>query len=473
MLSNKVCVWGSLSPHVRSFSTGPAKNVGVLATYSYFPRKYVSQKKLEEFDGVSAGKYQIGLGQENMSFCSNREDINSIALSAVDGLLTEYNIDPKTIGRMEVGTETLVDKSKSCKSTLMRLFEESGNSSIEGIDTMNACYGGTNALINALHWIGSDYWDGRNAIVVAGDIAVYEKGPARPTGGAGCVAMLIGPDAPLVFDKVRGTHMEHAWDFYKPNMASEYPVVDGHLSNDCYIRSVDKCFENYAKQWDQRMPEEEKGFNMTKFDHTIFHAPYAKLVQKSYGRMFVIDFLNNPDAPEYKDSPLQAFRDVKLSETYNNRELMNAAVKHSTEAYKKKVIPSLHLPKNCGNTYAGSTYFGLQSLISSEENNLKVGDRVGLFSYGSGLAATLFSLTVKGSVANLKQKADIANRLAMRTEAEPVEFDETLQIRQDTHGIAPFPSIPTPKAAEGAFFPNAWYLDSIDELSRRHYKKVE
>lgn len=42
---------------------------------------------------------------------------------------------------------------------------------------------------------------GRFAVVVAADIAVYPSGPARPTGGAGAVAMLIGPDAPLVIDR--------------------------------------------------------------------------------------------------------------------------------------------------------------------------------------------------------------------------------------------------------------------------------
>lgn len=37
--------------------------------------------------------------------------------------------------------------------------------------------------------------------MVAGDIAVYAKGNARPTGGAGAVAMLVGPNAPLVIDR--------------------------------------------------------------------------------------------------------------------------------------------------------------------------------------------------------------------------------------------------------------------------------
>ena len=41
-------------------------------------------------------------------------------------------------------------------------------------------------------------------MVVAGDIAVYASGNARPTGGAGAVAMLIGPNAALVCE--RGNH---------------------------------------------------------------------------------------------------------------------------------------------------------------------------------------------------------------------------------------------------------------------------
>ncbi len=42
---------------------------------------------------------------------------------------------------------------------------------------------------------------GRLALVVAGDIAVYATGNARPTGGAGAIAMLIGPHAPLIFER--------------------------------------------------------------------------------------------------------------------------------------------------------------------------------------------------------------------------------------------------------------------------------
>ncbi len=57
---------------------------------------------------------------------------------------------------------------------------------------------------------------GRLGVVVSADIAVYAKGSARPTGGIGAIAMLIGPNAPLAFDDVRSTFIDNAYDFYKP-----------------------------------------------------------------------------------------------------------------------------------------------------------------------------------------------------------------------------------------------------------------
>ena len=112
-----------------------------------------------------------------MSFCSDREDINSIALSAVHGLLAKHGVDPRDIGRLEVGTETLVDKSKSTKTVLMELFRASGNFDVEGVTSINACYGGTAALLNSVAWVESSAWDGRFALVVCGDIGA--KGGAR------------------------------------------------------------------------------------------------------------------------------------------------------------------------------------------------------------------------------------------------------------------------------------------------------
>ena len=185
----------------RTEMTGWPENVGITALEIYFPKCYVDQTELEQNDGVSAGKYTVGLGQDKMGFCSDREDINSLCLTVVQNLIRRTGISYHDIGRLEVGTETIIDKSKSTKSVLMQLFADSGNTDIEGVDTTNACYGGTSALLNAVNWVESSSWDGRYALVVAADIAVYATGAARPTGGAGAVAMLVASNAPLAFER--------------------------------------------------------------------------------------------------------------------------------------------------------------------------------------------------------------------------------------------------------------------------------
>lgn len=46
-----------------------------------------------------------------------------LSFNAVTSLFDKYKIDPKQIGRLEVGSETVIDKSKSIKTFLMQLFE--------------------------------------------------------------------------------------------------------------------------------------------------------------------------------------------------------------------------------------------------------------------------------------------------------------------------------------------------------------
>ncbi|XP_010118063.1 PREDICTED: LOW QUALITY PROTEIN: hydroxymethylglutaryl-CoA synthase, mitochondrial-like, partial [Chlamydotis macqueenii] len=285
----------------RAAGTGPwPKDVGILALEVYFPAQYVEQEELERYDGVEAGKYTRGLGQQQMGFCAAHEDINSLCLTVVQRLggggRPPGGLSWDAIGRLEVGTETVIDKSKAVKTVLMQLFRDSGNTDVEGIDTTNACYGGTASLFNAAAWVESSAWDG-----------------------------------------LRGTHMEHAYDFYKPDLASEYPVVDGQLSIQCYLRALDRC---YAPP--RCLPDGvRRPFTLDDFKFVIFHTPFCKLVQKSVGRLLLND-----------------------SSSRN------------------------------GNMYTPSMYGCLASLLAQSSARDLAGSRIGAFSYGSGLAASMFSLRV-------------------------------------------------------------------------------
>ena len=59
----------------------------------------VSQEDLEAYDKVQPGKYTLGLGQRNMAFTGDQEDVVSMSLTAVHSLLEKYDIDPCDIGR--------------------------------------------------------------------------------------------------------------------------------------------------------------------------------------------------------------------------------------------------------------------------------------------------------------------------------------------------------------------------------------
>ena len=222
--------------------------MGIIDIQIYFPKYYISQYELEEYDKVPHGKYTVGLGQTNMSFVDDNEDINSMCLTVLDKLIKKNNISLSQISRIEVGTETLMDKSKSVKTHLMDLFKNSSNSDIEGITVINACYGGISALLNTFNWLFSKYYDKKYAIVICGDVASYAKGPARPTGGAGTIGILLGLGGSLLLEKIRASYMKNAYDFYKPNPSSEYPVVDGHYSLECYLEALYNCLFNYINK---------------------------------------------------------------------------------------------------------------------------------------------------------------------------------------------------------------------------------
>ncbi|XP_032826628.1 hydroxymethylglutaryl-CoA synthase, cytoplasmic-like [Petromyzon marinus] len=455
------------------------RDVGILALEVYLPAQCVDQAELESYDGVPAGKYTVGLGQTRMGFCTDREDINSLCLTVTQRLMERAGLSYGSIGRLEVGTETLVDKSKSVKTVLMQLFEESGNTDVEGIDTTNACYGGTAALFNAANWVESSAWDGRFALVVAGDIAVYATGSARPTGGAGAVAMLVGPNAPLVIERgLRATHMQHAYDFYKPDMLSEYPVVDGKLSIRCYLNALDRCYHTYRRKAQAQWQKDgvERHFTLADFDHMVFHSPYCKLVQKSVARLALNDFLSEPssDTEQGPYAGLDAFRTVKLEDTYFDRDVEKAFMKASSETFVQKTQPSLLVSNLNGNMYTPSVYGCLASLLAQNCAQALAGSRVGVFSYGSGLAASMYSLRVSSDATPgsslerlLCSLSDLPARLSARTCVPPQDFASAMKLREETHHLAPY----TPQGAEEGLFPGTWFLVHVDDKHRRRYER--
>ncbi|KAL3537344.1 hypothetical protein ACH5RR_000710 [Cinchona calisaya] len=138
----------------------------LLAIYQERFEEVQAQELLEAHDGASKRKDIIGLGQDR----------------------TE-----------EVGSEIVLDKSKSIKTFLTQSFKGYGNTNIEGVDSTNSCYGGIAALCSCVNWVESSSWDVYCGLIVCTDSVVYAEGPTRPIEGAATIAIIVGSDAPIEF----------------------------------------------------------------------------------------------------------------------------------------------------------------------------------------------------------------------------------------------------------------------------------
>lgn len=470
------------------------QQLGIVDIQLYFPKYYVDQTDLESHDKADKGKYTIGLGQEKMAFVKDNEDINSITLTVVDKIIKRNNLCYKEISRLEVGTETFLDKSKSIKTHLMELFRNSGNFDVEGISTTNACYGGTNALMNAFNWLYSDFYDGKYAIVVSSDIAIYSKGRARPTGGCGSVAILLGPYAKIEIENVRATYMNNVYDFYKPNPTSEYPTVDGVFSIDCYFKALEYC---YSKFLEKHLNYNKNGFSLSNYDYFCFHSPFSKMVEKAFYQLVSYDLsLNNQTIKTSfcsEDSSICCYMGLcakneavkkpfeNLLEKFKNRKhdfkldskLFAELKKIFQNTFKNKVEPGLLLGKNLGNIYTGSLYLGLISLILDEKIDL-ADKKVMMFSYGSGCAATLFSF--KFHAKNLgdykdirKTNFDVMDNLKARMKISPLDYEQILAKKEKLYLTNNY--VPENNKSLEDLFDGTYYLEKVDDKWRRTYSK--
>ncbi|CAJ0929675.1 unnamed protein product, partial [Mesorhabditis belari] len=449
------------------------ENVGIRGIEVYYPRLAVRQDQLEKSDAASTGKYTIGLGQNQMAFFADQEDVVSIALTVTQKLIESYQISKESIGFLAVGTETLIDKSKSVKSELMRLFDE--NHDIEGVDVKNACYGGTQAVFHAIDWVTANWaTEGRFSIAVLADIAVYEEGPARCTGGAGAVAVLIGPNAPIVFEKgLRGIYMDATWDFYKPiggGKPSEYPVVNGQNSLKIYMKALDECYTAYKRKA-KRLKGEE--ISLQSFDAAMFHSPFTKMVQKAIGRLHYWDVLNGFTQGNDELKKLMPITDL------DEREVVSSLQKSSFKEFNSLTSPFLEMNRNCGNMYTPSLFVQLVTWLAkcASMSSSQSPARILMYAYGSGCASAMFSVLVNNSenaelLLMKKICAEALERLNNRTVLTPERYREVMKMREELlHSTESY----TPKALSQPDlqpFPGAFILTSISKSYQRFYARI-
>ncbi|KTB03115.1 Hydroxymethylglutaryl-CoA synthase [Nakaseomyces glabratus] len=202
------------------------------------------------------------------------------------------------------------------------------------------------------------------------------------------------------------------------------------------------------------------------FDYNVFHVPTCKLVTKSYGRLLYNDFRGNPSLyPDVDQSLATLDYEKSLVDKSVEKLFVNVAKPH----HATRVAPSLNVPTNTGNMYTGSVYASLASLLSYVDQEQLQGKRIGMFSYGSGLAASLFSLVVRGDISDIVSKLDIDNKLQSRECLTPQQYEAAIELREKAHLQKSF----KPTGSIDHLRAGTYYLTEIDDKFRRSYSTKE
>jgi hydroxymethylglutaryl-CoA synthase len=385
--------------------------VGIEAMAVAVPRRYLAIEDLAAARGVDPAKYTVGLGAREMAVADPGEDTVALAATAAARLLRTYRVDASKIGMLIVGTETGVDHSKPVASYVQGLLGLPRR--MRTFDTQHACYGGTAAVMAASDWIASGSAGGGAALVICSDIARYGLHTAgEPTQGGGAVAMLIS-DQPEVLELDRGmsgVFSADVHDFWRP-VGRREALVDGHYSIQCYLDALAGAYRMWRERalgrelvrWGASLPSEQLA-------RIAYHVPFCKMARKAHAhlrRIELEDQIGSLDAPALE-------REEKLG----------------AASYQEQIAPSLMLASRIGNTYTGSLYLGIASLLHAQGAEL-AGQRIGLFSYGSGCSSEFFSGVVGARAAEVMAQARLDELLDQRVRIDVREYERIMSLPYD------------------------------------------
>jgi len=215
-------------------------DVGIDDIAIHFPKLYLDMKDFAEMRGADYAKLNKGLGLEAMAIPDVHEDTATMGANAVTRMIDRNGIDPTTIGRMYLGTESALDGSKPTATYILDMLTQrySGRfgkdcfRNCDVVDMTFACIGAVDALHNTLDWVARGGEEGgRVGIVVFSDNAKYDlESPGEYTQGAGGGALLIRHNPRLLAIPDRwGVSTSPVHDFFKPRREVSIKSVISHV----------------------------------------------------------------------------------------------------------------------------------------------------------------------------------------------------------------------------------------------------
>src|SRR5690349_14924919 len=277
---------------------------GVSGLSVYVPRLRVSLEDWCAWTDNPWDKIRSVVGH-SFRVVGQHENVYTMAANAVLRLIRQYDVDPRNVSYLALGTESSTDNAVGAvivrgmvdqaldKLGLPRLPRQ-----LEVPEFKHACLGGIYALKSALRYVSHD-GRGRQAIVVSSDVAEYERGSTgEQTQGAGAVAALVEAE-PRLF----GVDLWHAGsasdyrgpDFRKPfarhftegyavrtRRPSDFPIFSGKYSTVSYLDETVHAVENMLERLGV-----SAGQYYSDVKALFFHRPYHLMPVQAMSFLYV------------------------------------------------------------------------------------------------------------------------------------------------------------------------------------------
>ncbi|KRL26979.1 hydroxymethylglutaryl-CoA synthase [Limosilactobacillus frumenti DSM 13145] len=332
--------------------------------------EYVDLRELARTRGDEPDKYTIGIGQDQQAVVPPTQDIVTLGARAAAKLLTAE--DKRHLSTIIVATESGIDNSKASAIYIKHLLGL--DDFVRAVELKEACYSGTAGVQFAKGLVTMNPQS--TVLVIAADIARYGLAtPGEVTQGAGAVAMLISTNPRVLsLEDTSVSYTKDVMDFWRPLYATE-AHVDGKYSTNVYIEFFLQCWQRY---------QQITGHQLADFAALTFHLPFTKMGKKAL------------------EGLLQADQSA-VAETLRSQLT-------ASQIYSRKV----------GNLYTGSLYLGLMSLL--QNGTVNAGDRIGLFSYGSGAEGEFYTGIVQPQFK--KYLNDVADDLGARQRVSVGQYEQ-------------------------------------------------
>ena len=315
------------------------------------------------------------------------EDVITMAVNAAKPILTEK--DKEDIELCIFATESGLDYCKSNSSYACRYLGLKPE--VRNFEIKNACYAATCGVQMAIGWIASQVSPGKKALVLSSDINYDHEGRSgEEVPAIGACALLIS-DRPRIIEYEIGKNGYFTFecnDYARPTLT--WDIINPQESLYAYLDCLEGAWAHYKSKVG------DIDFNEY-FKRIVYHAPFGGLVKLAHGRL--------------------------LKDMYGKM-----TKKQVNENFMEKVAKSLKIPRAVGNTYSSTVYTCLLGLIM-EDNGLNPGDRIGLFSYGSGACAEFYSAILCEEARETISALKIDDHLDKRYDLTVDQFDRLSQMR--------------------------------------------